>query len=153
LEAFDQHIDQRVAELNEQLQAARYAGVLFGDSDQLNVRVSSADNCVQIAVGAAEASASERLFPSDPAAAPIEIWLHDASIQEQSDRFEGPLALLSAGARTIPALQTFSLAAWQAKTPAGIDVRHKDGWLVLSYDSPTTNSTPPESRLARRSAN
>src|SRR5207253_400030 len=121
--------------------------------DRLSVRVCSADNCVQFAVGASDVPASATPFPSAPAASPIEVWLHDASLQAQSQRLEGPLALLSAGAKTIPALQTISLAAWQAKMPSGIDVKQKDGWTVLSFDSPPTSSNPPETRLARRSAN
>jgi hypothetical protein len=153
LEAFDRHIDQRVAELNGELQAARYASALFGDSDQLNVRVCSADNCLQIAVGTREAPSSGAFFPASPAASPLEVWLHDGSLQEQSERLAGPLALLSAGAKTIPAVQTISMAAWQSAAPAGVKVRSEDGWIVLSFDAPPTNSSPPETRLARRSAN
>lgn len=153
LASFDARLDKQVADLNRQLQTARYAQVLFGNSEQLDVRVCSAENCVQIAVGASDARGSETIFPSAPVASPLEVWLHDASVQEQSERLAGPLALLSAGAKTIPALQTISMAAWQSATPKGLNVRSEGGWVILSFDSSATSATPPESRLARRSAN
>lgn len=153
LAAFDRHIEERVADLNGRMQAARYARVLFGDSDRLNVRVCSADNCVQIAVGTRENLTSEKLFPTDPATSPLEVWMHDASVQEQSERLAGPLALVSAGAKTIPALQTISMAAWQSATPAGIKVRQENGWIVLGFDSLTTKPASPETSIAQKSAN
>jgi hypothetical protein len=153
LASFDARLDQQVADLNRQMQTARFAQVLFGNSDQLSVRVCSADNCIQIAVGSADAPQSETVFPTTPAASPLEVWLHDASVQEQSERLAGPLALISAGAKTIPALQTISMAAWQSTLPKGIDVRTENGWIILAFDSSATSAMPPESRLARRSAN
>lgn len=151
--AFDQMLDERVADLNRQLQTARYARVLFGNSDQLSVKVCSADNCVQIAVGAADASPAVEVFPSTPATSPLEVWLHEASVQGQSERLAGPIAILSAGAKTLPALQTISAAVWQSQKPTGIHVRSTNGWLVLSFDSSPATAQPAETSLARRSAN
>jgi hypothetical protein len=153
LAAFDQELDQRVAELNRQLQIARYARVLFGNADQLSMRVCTADDCVQIAIGAKDDPQSPDLFPASPAASPLEVWLHEASVQEQSERLAGPLALLSAGASTLPALQTISAAVWQSQKPTGINVKTRDGWVILSFDSAPTNAESAETRLARHSAN
>jgi len=153
LDAFDQQLDQRVAELNRQVEFVRYAQLLFGRSEELDIRVCSTDNCVQLAIGVSGQAGASLQFPSALASSPIEVWLHQASLRERSDLLSGPMALLSTGAKTIPALQTISLAAWQSNAPAGISIGVRNGWTVLSFDSPPTSNSRPETRLARRSAN
>lgn len=153
LAAFDQQLDQRVAELNRQWQTARYVKALFGDSDKLSIRVSSEDNCVQIAVGQADSKEKLPVLPVATESSPVEVWMNERAAEEQAMRLAGPIALLATGAKTLPAVQTVTMAVWNSKTPAGIGVRSLGGWTVLSFDSQATRPEPHEISLARRSSN
>jgi len=153
LNAFDQQLDQRVAELNRQLQAASYAKILFENPDRLSIRVCSAEDCVQIAIGSGDVPDSSALFPSTPAASPIEVWLHQSSMGEPTGRLSDLVSLVSAGARTLPAVQTIGLAAWRSALPEGVNVRTRDDWTILSFDSHPTSDFGTEMKVARRSAN
>lgn len=152
-QSFDRQLDERVADLNRRFRVALYARAVLGGSEELDIKVSSTDDCVQFAIGRVGNGAPPTL-PVRQTSAPVEVWVHDSPLEHgETDRIKKAWTLLAAGAKTVTALETLSLVAGNAKTPNGLEINTEGGWTILSFDPAATNGNRPEVRLARRSAN
>ncbi|MFM7569990.1 MAG: hypothetical protein ACKO8O_15000 [Betaproteobacteria bacterium] len=119
---------------------ARYARGVLGDS-KLDVKICSADGCIQFALGraAGEEQAAEQAGPpmiNAKPGAPLEIWVHQSALGERLPAVAEALAAvhqpLNVVKTTLPLLQALALSQSDASEPVAIRV-HED-WVVIGWD-------------------
>jgi hypothetical protein len=133
--SFDIELDHRVAELNKQVNFARYLAGVFGDTRDFDVRANCSGECVQFAVGPASVREKKVAFPEQCPEAPIEIWVHSTAIAKQTKGLSQLVSALATAttpvAATLPMLQSM---AW-SEDAGPITMRMEKDWIVLSLDA------------------
>lgn len=149
--AFEEQLDQRVADLNERLQVARYVNSILGGPKKLDIKVNSSEDCVQLAVGRQGAMGEEIMFPADCPASPIEIWVHQSALSEPARALRDSLALVAGKATpAVAAMPMLCLLSWQPEEMTGLSMRWHDDWVVVSIDPAARQAVEVDALLARR---
>lgn len=147
--AFDRQLDERVADLNRRYAVTRYAKALIGGSGDLDIQVSSSQNCIQLAVGRAGASGRAPAISSRCPDASIEVWLHDNPVGREENGVAEAWAMLATGMKSFSALQSLAMVAGQATGPDGVRARRSSSWTIVTFDPPAANAQGREIRVAR----
>jgi len=142
-QAFDQRLDQQLAEINQQLNIARYVNALFGPTSKPKLATRSCKDCILIGIGNDESPSRLATYPPErEKPAPIEIWVHNSLFGEQMASLAAVVEKIEG--RLVPAaakLQVLQLLFGPAQTAEPqFDVGFTQGWVVigLQNDLPAT---------------
>jgi hypothetical protein len=137
-QAFDERLDKQLADINQQLNIARYVNALFGPTSQLHLATRSCQDCILVGIG--NESSPRRLVtfpPEREKSAPIEIWVHNSLFGERLANLSAILETIED--RILPAaakLQVSQLLPGQAQaTEPQFDVGFQQGWVVIGLQN------------------
>ena len=142
LSAFDQQVNAQLAAMNQQLNIVLYTNLFVGKGLAKQLAARSSKDCIHIGVGKQGSPARlTAIPPSHELVAPIEIWVHSASLAEPVTK---RLTLVE-NKKVLPQtsrlelLQALSLPPEESRRLKDLAVY--DGWLVFGLQNAAAEST------------
>jgi|GEM_PF-2798703 len=136
-QAFDERLDKQLAEINQQLNIARYVNALFGPKSKPHLATRSCQDCILVGIGNEDSPRRLVTFPPErEKSAPIEIWVHNSLFGERLANLTAILGTIED--RILPAaakLQVLQLLLGPQTAEPQFDVGFQQGWVVIGIQN------------------
>jgi hypothetical protein len=136
-QAFDEWLDKRLVDINQQLNIARYVNALFGPKSKPHLATRSCQDCILVGIG--NENSPRRLVTAPPErekSAAIEIWVHNSLFGERLANLTAILETIED--RILPAaakLQVGQVLLGPQIADPQFDVDFEQGWVVIGIQN------------------